>query len=164
MPGQTQRYEHSENLTVMFELTLVHWFGQVEAETPNNEDYTPGEERTFSTVIENLRGSYSSDKMSEISTSFCFICLLHLANEQGLEIEPARFDDGADAVGVLGEAEGVEATGGRVLGATIDTSNDRVIGELQALRIRKVCLFPILTDYQSLILYYDRLGPGSCRR
>lgn len=25
--------------------------------------------------------------MDEISTSFCFICLLHLANEQGLKIE-----------------------------------------------------------------------------
>jgi condensin complex subunit 2 len=104
----------------------------------DDPEYTPGEERTFSSVIENLRDSYSSDKMGEISTSFCFICLLHLANEQGLEIEPARFDDGTNAVGVLGEAEGVEASGGRALGATIDTKNDRVIGELQALRIRKV--------------------------
>lgn len=76
--------------------------------------------------------------MSEISTSFCFICLLHLANEQGLEIEPARFDDGKNAVGVIGEAEGVEASGGRGLGANIDTRNDRVVGELQALKIRKV--------------------------
>jgi condensin complex subunit 2 len=25
--------------------------------------------------------------MEEISTSFCFICLLHLANERGLKIE-----------------------------------------------------------------------------
>jgi len=25
--------------------------------------------------------------MDEISTSFCFICLLHLANEQGLRLE-----------------------------------------------------------------------------
>lgn len=25
--------------------------------------------------------------MSDISTSFCFICLLHLANEKGLVIE-----------------------------------------------------------------------------
>ena len=25
--------------------------------------------------------------MEEISTSFCFICLLHLANEQGLKLE-----------------------------------------------------------------------------
>ena len=29
--------------------------------------------------------------MEEISTSFCFICLLHLANEQGLKIE-SSFD------------------------------------------------------------------------
>ncbi len=27
--------------------------------------------------------------MEEISTSFCFICLLHLANEQGLKLESA---------------------------------------------------------------------------
>lgn len=77
--------------------------------------------------------------MSEISTSFCFICLLHLANEQGLEIEPSRFDDGTSAVGVIGVADGIEATGGRALGANIDTRNDRVVGELQALKIRKVC-------------------------
>ncbi|GHJ88493.1 hypothetical protein NliqN6_4895 [Naganishia liquefaciens] len=100
-------------------------------------DYTPGDERTFSSVIENLRDSYSSDKMSEISTSFCFICLLHLANEQGLEIEPARFDDGTTAVGVIGEAEGIEASGGKGFGASIDTRNDCVVGELQALKIRK---------------------------
>ena len=30
--------------------------------------------------------------MDEISTSFCFICLLHLANERGLKLEA-----GADA-------------------------------------------------------------------
>lgn len=31
--------------------------------------------------------SYPKEKMEEISTSFCFICLLHLANEQGLKLE-----------------------------------------------------------------------------
>ena len=33
--------------------------------------------------------------MEEISTSFCFICLLHLANEQGLKIEtsPCEMND-----------------------------------------------------------------------
>jgi condensin complex subunit 2 len=30
--------------------------------------------------------------MSEISTSFCFICLLHLANEQGLKIQTPADD------------------------------------------------------------------------
>lgn len=28
--------------------------------------------------------------MEEISTSFCFICLLHLANERGLKIEVGK--------------------------------------------------------------------------
>ena len=48
--------------------------------------------------------------MEEISTSFCFICLLHLANERGLKIEPGAgevvdptmgvdLDDGRDAIG-----------------------------------------------------------------
>jgi condensin complex subunit 2 len=39
--------------------------------------------------------------MEEISTSFCFICLLHLANERGLKIDAAEDrilddDDGGD--------------------------------------------------------------------
>jgi condensin complex subunit 2 len=34
--------------------------------------------------------------MEEISTSFCFICLLHLANEQGLKLESSADTQGAD--------------------------------------------------------------------
>lgn len=34
--------------------------------------------------------------MEEISTSFCFICLLHLANEQGLKLESSADRQGAD--------------------------------------------------------------------
>lgn len=30
--------------------------------------------------------------MEEISTSFCFICLLHLANERGLKLEDGMTD------------------------------------------------------------------------
>ena len=30
--------------------------------------------------------------MDEISTSFCFICLLHLANERGLKLETGSED------------------------------------------------------------------------
>jgi len=33
--------------------------------------------------------------MDEISTSFCFICLLHLANEQGLRLESNVGEDEA---------------------------------------------------------------------
>lgn len=38
-------------------------------------------------MIDRLQTSYPQEKMDEISTSFCFICLLHLANEQGLKLE-----------------------------------------------------------------------------
>jgi condensin complex subunit 2 len=30
---------------------------------------------------------YPAQALADISTSFCFICLLHLANEKGLKIE-----------------------------------------------------------------------------
>ncbi|KAF9070999.1 condensin complex subunit 2/barren, partial [Rhodocollybia butyracea] len=51
------------------------------------EPVNPTEARQFTSVISNLQRSYPWDKMVEISTSFCFICLLHLANEQGLKLE-----------------------------------------------------------------------------
>jgi condensin complex subunit 2 len=47
----------------------------------------PSEARVFGSVISGLQKSYPREKMEEISTSFCFICLLHLANEQGLKLE-----------------------------------------------------------------------------
>ncbi|KAJ3720943.1 condensin complex subunit 2/barren [Lentinula raphanica] len=49
--------------------------------------HSTSEPRQFTSVISNLQKSYPRDKMEEISTSFCFICLLHLANEQGLKLE-----------------------------------------------------------------------------
>jgi condensin complex subunit 2 len=47
----------------------------------------PEEARTFDEVIVGLQRSYPGDKLADISTSFCFICLLHLANERGLRLE-----------------------------------------------------------------------------
>lgn len=47
----------------------------------------PSEARQFTSVITDLQKTYPKEKMDEISTSFCFICLLHLANEQGLKLE-----------------------------------------------------------------------------
>lgn len=48
--------------------------------------------------------------MEEISTSFCFICLLHLANEQGLKLRAPSSsvpdDDGGDEM--LSEEQGVD--------------------------------------------------------
>jgi condensin complex subunit 2 len=41
----------------------------------------------FTDVMQNLQTVYPKQVMSDISTSYCFICLLHLANEKGLVIE-----------------------------------------------------------------------------
>lgn len=96
------------------------------------EPSTPA--KTFDTVIQSLRGAYPKDKMSEISTSFCFICLLHLANEEGLRIESARADggEGLDA-GLRGYADEEGQPAG-----VADMTNERVVGELQALKVFKV--------------------------
>ncbi|KIJ62035.1 hypothetical protein HYDPIDRAFT_95405 [Hydnomerulius pinastri MD-312] len=63
----------------------------------------PSEARQFSQVISGLQRSYPKEKMEEISTSFCFICLLHLANEQGLKLQASASsipdDDGQEDVG-----------------------------------------------------------------
>lgn len=100
-----------------------------------------GEPATFDRVITSLRASYPRDKMSEISTSFCFICLLHLANEEGLKIETARTDglDGdsgmkgfTDQEGVW-DIEGVRPPRKMVAGNEVD----RIVGELQALKVFK---------------------------
>ncbi|KAK9247686.1 condensin complex subunit 2/barren [Lipomyces tetrasporus] len=41
----------------------------------------------FSEIVGGLKEMYPAKAMADISTSFCFICLLHLANEKGLEIQ-----------------------------------------------------------------------------
>lgn len=66
-------------------------------------------------VVTGLRRQYPADKMEEISTSFCFICLLHLANEKGLRIQTPA--------GELeeGEEEGMEMR--------------RLVGGLEGLRV-----------------------------
>ena len=44
--------------------------------------------------MNDLQQVYPKQAMEEISTSYCFICLLHLANEKGLSIgnEPGLED------------------------------------------------------------------------
>ncbi|CAE6527201.1 unnamed protein product [Rhizoctonia solani] len=64
--------------------------------TPDDAEPTdPTEAREFTSVISNLRTQYPKDKLDEISTSFCFICLLHLANERGLKIQVGDTPDWA---------------------------------------------------------------------
>ena len=60
----------------------------------------PNDGRSFTSVISDLHKSYPKDRMEEISTSFCFICLLHLANERGLKL-----DSGSEDTIILDEEE-----------------------------------------------------------
>lgn len=48
-----------------------------------------------------LRRLYPAEKMEEISTSFTFICLLHLANERGLRIQTPLAVEGSVDDGLL---------------------------------------------------------------
>ncbi|WVQ84851.1 hypothetical protein IAT38_007008 [Cryptococcus sp. DSM 104549] len=96
--------------------------------------------KTFDTIIQSLRQSYPTDKMSEISTSFCFICLLHLANEEGLAIETARNDgkDGED-VGCQGMVALEDVVDDGLVRNRMDQGErrDRIVGELEALKVYK---------------------------
>nr|XP_019047383.1 hypothetical protein I302_03996 [Kwoniella bestiolae CBS 10118]OCF26313.1 hypothetical protein I302_03996 [Kwoniella bestiolae CBS 10118] len=110
-----------------------------ETETPKTPDETEPV-KTFDNIITSLRSSYPTEKMSEISTSFCFICLLHLANEEGLKIETARYDGKENEdVGCQGMVEDYEGDG---VAVRLDQGErrDRIVGELQALKVYKVCL------------------------
>ncbi|EXJ64894.1 hypothetical protein A1O7_01233 [Cladophialophora yegresii CBS 114405] len=49
----------------------------------------------FTDLIQDLRSVYPDQQMKDISTSYCFICLLHLANEKGLVLEGEREGDHA---------------------------------------------------------------------
>lgn len=50
---------------------------------------------SFSQLLGGLdRTSYPKESLKDVSVSYCFICLLHLANEHGLSIQP----DGTDLV------------------------------------------------------------------
>ena len=76
----------------------------------------PAESRVFDSVVSNLRRTYPKDKMQDISTSFCFICLLHLANERGLKIE-------------VGESPGAEDE-------EQPEEGDNKVGDLWGLKVR----------------------------
>ena len=81
----------------------------------------PNEHRVFDSVVSNLRKTYPKDKMQDISTSFCFICLLHLANERGLRVE-------------VGESPGAEDE-------EEPEEGDNKVGDLWGLKVRSsLCL------------------------
>ena len=53
---------------------------------PPPDSHVPGT-KTFTTLVKSMDTMYTEKKRKDISVAFCFICLLHLANEQGLKIE-----------------------------------------------------------------------------
>lgn len=116
------------------------------SESDAAESTTPKEQaKTFDSVIHSLRTTYPREKMAEISTSFCFICLLHLANEEGLRIETARTDS-ADTLdsgmrGIYVPPSDDEENTFRQPHIRLDEGErtDRIVGELQALKVYKVC-------------------------
>lgn len=61
------------------------------------KEKTPGEEaedgKTFTNVVNVISEMYRPEEKKDLSTSFCFICLLHLANEHGLSIESTAMHD-----------------------------------------------------------------------
>ncbi|PWN29517.1 barren-domain-containing protein [Jaminaea rosea] len=76
---------------------------------------TSAEPKTFRSVLSGLRKAYPKEKMDEISTSFCFICLLHLANEEGLEIKIGQRGQAAQEAAVRNAMLGAMTPGGRVI-------------------------------------------------
>ena len=106
------------------------WYATINAPTSRNLSLTcqeddaptdPSEARVFDSVITGLQNSYPQEKMEEISTSFCFICLLHLANERGLKIEVGGKDprDTVDEV--------------------VDAEEERKVGDLWGLKVGTIC-------------------------
>ena len=84
----------------------------------------PSELRVFDSVVSNLRKTYPKEKMQDISTSFCFICLLHLANERGLKIE-------------AGECPGAEGEG-------VPEEGDNMVGDIWGLKVKSRSPLPPL--------------------
>lgn len=59
--------------------------------------------------MQNLQGVYPKQAMNDISTSYCFICLLHLANEKGLVIKK---EEGLKELGIWRDHTAEIAVGG----------------------------------------------------
>lgn len=70
----------------------------------NTPDEMAAEEKpnlkTFRNVVETVGQMYGSDEKKDLSTSFCFICLLHLANEHSLNISTNENHDDLIITGI----------------------------------------------------------------
>lgn len=71
--------------------------GEMDIDEPDKAA-AKGQHLKFTDMINGLKKVYPEQQMRDISTSYCFICLLHLANEKGLVLS-------SDGDGVLGRGE-----------------------------------------------------------
>ena len=82
-----RRRMYTPNLSLLtYALTLAQ---NIPPQAPNTADAPVKSEDAplkFTSVMNNLQQIYPKQAMDDISTSYCFICLLHLANEKGLTI------------------------------------------------------------------------------
>ncbi|RCK55623.1 Condensin complex subunit 2 [Candida viswanathii] len=62
---------------------------QIQPEEPQPEEQQEEQpkEVTFGSIVKNALTMYNIEQAKDLSTSFCFICVLHLANEHNLEIK-----------------------------------------------------------------------------
>lgn len=63
---------------------------RAEPEIQQLEPRTDGDSLKFTEILSGLKNVYPEQQMRDISTSYGFICLLHLANEKGLVLEGGR--------------------------------------------------------------------------
>ena len=59
------------------------------SKTDNTDTSKSSKNTKFSSIINNLSKSYTSETLADVSVPYCFICLLHLANENNLDIQVA---------------------------------------------------------------------------
>lgn len=73
--------------------------GVADKAVDNNNNSEPRRIR-FNEVLRKVKTMYTSEQVKELSTSFCFICVLHLANEHGLTIEGNETNDNLEIIGI----------------------------------------------------------------
>lgn len=76
-----------DNLWVVMKNQLAD---QKEDSPDKEEEEEVAEKQTtidFKSVVQNVLRTYRPEQAKDLSTSFCFICVLHLANEHGLAIQ-----------------------------------------------------------------------------
>ncbi|KAJ8115963.1 hypothetical protein OPT61_g2504 [Boeremia exigua] len=66
---------------------LADLYNALDTDTPTPTATDTDNTRTFTDVVQSLKRVYPQPKLAELSTSYLFICTLHLANEQGLVVE-----------------------------------------------------------------------------